>query len=295
MRHAFLGAGGIGGLVGAALARAGHPVTLILRSESAREHPRLLTVTSQVVGDFTTPVSIATRLPAEVEVLWIAVKATQLDAALASVPPDVLGEGLLIPLMNGVDHLATLRQAYPLASVVAGAILVESERTAPGRIHHVSPFVTTKLAAAGPSAASTRQVAAEVRGAGLACDVVDDEVSLLWGKLAFLAPLALTTTAKFGTLGAVRSDPAWRQRLERCLAEVCRAAESAGAMVDHDETLSRLIAAPEGMRSSMQKDVAAGRAPELDAIGGPIIRAGRAHGFDVSTTAELVGMIETRG
>ena len=295
MRHAFLGAGGIGGLVGAALARAGHPVTLILRAESARQHPPSLTVTSRVLGDFAVPVNIATELPPGVDVVWVAVKATQLDAALAGVPAKVLGGGLLIPLINGVDHLAALRHAYPLASVVAGAILAESERTAPGRIHQVSPFATIKLTAAGPAASLTRQVAEVVRGAGLVCDVGDDEVSLLWGKMAFLAPLALTTTAMSAPLGSVRSDRKWRKRLESCLAEVCQAAESAGAAVDHDETLIRLNAAPEGMRSSMQKDVAAGRAPELDAIGGPVIRAGRAHGFDVSTTEELIGMIENRG
>ena len=48
------------------------------------------------------------------------------------------------------------------------------------------------------------------------------------------------------------------------------------------------------MRSSMQKDMAAGREPELDAIGGPIVRQGRAHKFDVSTTAELMATIEGR-
>ena len=48
------------------------------------------------------------------------------------------------------------------------------------------------------------------------------------------------------------------------------------------------------MRSSMQKDVSAGRIPELDAIGGPIIRVGRRQGLDVPTTRELVARIEDR-
>ena len=48
------------------------------------------------------------------------------------------------------------------------------------------------------------------------------------------------------------------------------------------------------MRSSMQKDVSAGRIPEVDAIGGPIVRAGRIHGIDVPATHELIARIEDR-
>jgi 2-dehydropantoate 2-reductase len=52
---------------------------------------------------------------------------------------------------------------------------------------------------------------------------------------------------------------------------------------------------PPGMRSSMQKDVEHGRAPELDAIGGPIVRATRLHGLRAPVTEELIAQIERRG
>jgi 2-dehydropantoate 2-reductase len=42
----------------------------------------------------------------------------------------------------------------------------------------------------------------------------------------------------------------------------------------------------------MQKDVAAGRTPELDAIGGPILRGGERHGIPVPVTASLVETIK---
>jgi 2-dehydropantoate 2-reductase len=44
----------------------------------------------------------------------------------------------------------------------------------------------------------------------------------------------------------------------------------------------------------MQRDVAAGRQPELDAIGGSILRAGDRHGFPVDSTAELVDEVRAR-
>jgi 2-dehydropantoate 2-reductase len=294
MKYAVLGAGGVGGLVGGALARAGHPVTLILLPESAKRHPRYLSLRSQVLGEFKVPVAITTQLVLDADVMWIAVKATQLDDAVSRLRMEQFAPGLVIPLLNGIDHVAKLRATYPRENVMPGSIRVESERTAPGEISQLSPFAAIQLAAAGPAAARGVQVAEEISAAGLTCEVVEDEASMLWGKMAFLAPLALTTAAKSAPLGAIRSDRSWWRRLESCLTEVCHAGHAQGARIDSAEALARLTAAPENMRSSMQKDLEAGRTPELDAIGGPVVRAGRAHGFDVSTTEDLMTIIAAR-
>jgi ketopantoate reductase len=51
---------------------------------------------------------------------------------------------------------------------------------------------------------------------------------------------------------------------------------------------------PEATQSSMQKDVAAGRQPELDAMAGPILRSGARNGVDVLVTRDLVALVEQR-
>jgi 2-dehydropantoate 2-reductase len=48
------------------------------------------------------------------------------------------------------------------------------------------------------------------------------------------------------------------------------------------------------MRSSMQKDVEQHRAPELDAIAGPILRGAKRHGIEVPVTRKLVAAVEHR-
>ena len=48
------------------------------------------------------------------------------------------------------------------------------------------------------------------------------------------------------------------------------------------------------MRSSMQKDVEKHKAPELDAIAGPILRGARRHGIEVPATKKLVAAVEQR-
>jgi 2-dehydropantoate 2-reductase len=114
---------------------------------------------------------------------------------------------------------------------------------------------------------------------------------MLWSKLCFLAPFALATTASGGPLGVVRSDPGWWTRLEGCVKEACAVGVAEGAKVAPEPILATLEGAPEGFRSSMQKDVAAGRPPELEAIAGPILRGGTEHGIDVSATRALVDRI----
>ena len=82
MRHAILGAGGVGGLIGACLAHAGDSVTLVVRRETLAEYPKQLRLETPF-GNFTVDVAVAAEVP-PVDVLWITVKATQLEPALAA-------------------------------------------------------------------------------------------------------------------------------------------------------------------------------------------------------------------
>jgi 2-dehydropantoate 2-reductase len=115
---------------------------------------------------------------------------------------------------------------------------------------------------------------------------------MLWSKLAFLAPFALTSTAADKNIGEILAEPVWQARLESAVREACTAAIADGAVVDQSRILATLKSLPAAMRSSMQKDVSAGRMPELDAIGGPIIRAGERHGLETPTTRELITEIQ---
>ena len=131
----------------------------------------------------------------------------------------------------------------------------------------------------------------ELRTAGLTCEVREDGVAMLWSKLCFLAPFALATTASGGSLGVVRSDAQWRARLEECVNEACAVGLAEGAKVAPEPILAAFEGLTDGFRSSMQKDVAAGRPPEIEAIAGPILRGGGEYGIDVSTTRALMERI----
>jgi 2-dehydropantoate 2-reductase len=288
MRHAVLGVGGVGGFVGAALARGGCAVTAVVRAESLAAYPAELALQSPL-GTFSVPIAKTATVAEPFDVLWIAVKATQLDAALDAIV-DASGIGAIVPLLNGTVHVAQLRARFGEARVVPATIAIEAERVGPGRIVHRSPFAIVSVTQEGE--ARLRPALALLRTFGVNVRVVDDEATLLWSKLAFLAPLALTTTAARATIGEVAADAQWRARLEACVAEACAVAAVAGAALDAAFVARALVGLPAALRSSMQKDVAAGQRPELDAIAGPILDGGARAGIDVPVTRELVRRIE---
>src|SRR5918995_3775066 len=195
MRYAVLGAGGVGGLVGGALAKAGHDVTLLVRPGRREHYSEHLSVQSELLGNFEAPVRVADWLDEQFDILWITVKATVLQSALGSIPVEVLGDGVLVPLLNGVDHVRRLRDRYGAERVLPGTIRVEAEQAGPGRVRHLSAFADAQVAPMPATRTRAETLCEELRGAGLTCEVRDDEVTMLWSKLCFLAPFALSTTA----------------------------------------------------------------------------------------------------
>jgi 2-dehydropantoate 2-reductase len=291
MRYAVLGAGGVGGLVGGALAKAGHDVTLLVRPGRREHYSERLSVRSELLGNFEAPVRVADWLEEQVDVVWITVRATALEAALGSIPSEVLGDGVLVPLLNGVDHVGRLRDGYGAERVLPGTIRVEADQAGPGRVRHHSEFADVQVAPNPATQERGQTLCEELLDAGMGCEVQDDETTMLWSKLCFLAPFALATTASEGSLGGVRVDPGRWASLEQCVSEACAVGTAEGAMVAPGPILTALVGLPKGFRSSMQKDVAAGRVPELDAIAGPILRGGSEHGIEVSATRSLVDRV----
>jgi 2-dehydropantoate 2-reductase len=289
MRHAILGAGGVGGLIGACVAHSGASVTLVVRRETLAQYPKRLRLES-TFGNFEVDVAVAAEVP-PADVLWITVKATEFEPALGALknPGAVRG---IVPLLNGIDHIAVLRARYGPERVIPATIAVETERVSPGHIVHRSPFARLNVLSAGRELLGS--TVEQLQKIGFTCQFIDDEATLMWSKLVFLAPFALSTTAADKTVGEIFADPDWRQLGFACLREACAVALAEGAKVDADAVIAGVMKMPGNMRSSMQKDVAQHKTPELEAIAGPILRGARRHGIEVPATKKLVAAVEQR-
>lgn len=288
MKHAILGVGAIGGLIGTALASLGEDVTVVVRPERLASYPAN-SILERPSGTVTAPGKAAVTLMGSVDVLWIATKTYQLQTALetVNVSPD-----RIVPLLNGVDHIAALRVRFGRERVVPGTIAVEAEKTAPGRFVQRSLFARLNLATSGEPLLGA--IIGKLGNLGFTCQFIPNEQTLLWSKLCFLAPFALVTSASGMNLGEIFANAAWRQKLMSAVSEACVVANASGAEVDARQLQTVMEGVLPGMRSSMQKDLAAGRQLELDAIGGPILRGGQLHGIDVATTSELMAAIQAK-
>ena len=281
MKHAILGAGAIGGLLGTVLSSLGEDVTVVVRPEKLSSYPPMLTLECPS-GPITAPAKAASELNEPADALWIATKTYQLDGALKEVKAS---PHHIIPLLNGIDHITVLRARFGDDRVLPATIAVEAERAFPGRFIQRSPFVRLNLAARGEPLLGS--LVAALGNQGFTCQWIVNEQTLLWSKLCFLGPFALVTSASGLNIGEVLSDAQWKRKLTSAVGEACAVANASGAEINPAQITKAFEGAPPGMRSSMQKDVVAGRQLELDAIAGPIVSGGEQFGIDASTTTKL--------
>jgi 2-dehydropantoate 2-reductase len=197
---------------------------------------------------------------------------------------------LVVPLLNGVEHMTLLRERFGADRVLAAVIRVESDRPAPGVVVQTSPFLRVDLAP-DPRADGVAHV---LRAAEIPTRIGESEAEVLWRKLVRLNALACATTAHDAPLGEIRSRADWRAELVGAVEEGAAVARAEGAPIEAGEVLSELWEAHAGLTSSLQRDVAAGRPSELDAIAGAVLRTGERHGIECPTIRALAAAIRRR-
>jgi 2-dehydropantoate 2-reductase len=288
---AVLGIGGIGGMVAA------HTGALCVGTERTVSAVRASGITL-VRGETTTvahPEAVE-RLERPVSLLVVAVKAYALDAALDRIDPTALDGAVVLPLLNGLEHVDAMRarlaasnsllQAAPRAA--AGSIgRVEVFSPEPGFVVQRTPGATIAAASRDLDRAALDTALEPLRVPGIEVVLEDDERAVLWQKAARIAVLAAATVASGRTVGELREDSIWRERLEAAVAEACRVAAAEGVELDPAGQWAIIESLPADLTTSAARDAAAGRETELDAITGSVVRTGRRLGVETPVLAAL--------
>jgi 2-dehydropantoate 2-reductase len=299
MTIAVLGPGGVGGLLAGVLSRTGEDVVVVAREQTAAViAAEGIRVDSVTFGEFTATPRAVAELGEQVDVLIIATKADGMSPALERIKAQ---PALVLPQLNGLDHIAALRERFEPSSVLAGTIRVEADRPRPGVVVHTSPFLLVSMATRYEAAAPPMwRLSETLERAGVPVRVLDEvsaaaEADVMWSKLVRLNALACTTSAFDKLLGEIRSTPSLRADLVGAIEEGCAVGRAEGAKdVEPARAIAELERAHATLGSSMQRDIAAGRTPELDAIPGSVLRAACRHGLRCETIERLVGLIAKR-
>jgi 2-dehydropantoate 2-reductase len=228
------------------------------------------------------------RLERPVKLLIVAVKSHRLAEALERVDPDSVADGVVVPLMNGLEHMEPLREHFGPRVVAASLSHFEAYRVGRVQIVQPSPTALVTMASENVSAEALEDTVALIQGAGVDVELEADEKIVLWKKAARLAVLSAATSLTRRPVGALRDDLEWRPRMERALAEACAVAAADGVNLIPSSQWSVISAMDYDLTTSTARDVAEGRPSELDAIAGSVVRAGERLGVPCPVLSELV-------
>jgi 2-dehydropantoate 2-reductase len=282
MRYAVVGVGGVGGYFAAVLARAGYPVSVVARGPHLEAIRRAGLRILSPKGDFTVTVEKATDKAEDigpVDAVILAVKAWQVTEAASAMLPLVTPMTRVLPLENGVEATAQVQQVLGPKHSLMGLCRIIASIESPGCIRHGGLDPTIALGEPDGSALSGNALALAdaLKAAGVTVQTPPDIHAALWEKLLFIAALSGTGAVARSTIGEMRSCPPTRELLQQLMEEVAAVARSRGIRLAEDvvkRTLAFVDASPAGGTASMQRDMAAGRPSELEAIIGAVVRFG---------------------
>jgi len=287
LRIAVLGAGGVGGYYGGALARAGYPVALLARgAHLAAIRERGLEVRTPE-GPFTVRVEATDDAASlgEADVAIVAVKTFSLGEILPAARLLAARGAAVLPFLNGVEAADRLvAGGVADAAVLGGLTQVSVARVAPGVVERKSPFQNVALGErTGGSSARARRIVQAFRDAGANARESEEIVADLWRKFAFIAPMAAACGLARAPIGPVRDAPYGKLLLSRAVREVLAVAQARGVRLPDDEgakILAFMDGLGAGMKPSFLLDVEAGGPNELDDLSGAVSRLGREAGVE---------------
>ena len=293
---AVLGIGAIGGFLAALFHKAGCEVIGIARKEAADLLNREgITIESSAFGNFTENPGIKTTLDKPQDIVFIAVKAGGLKESLDRIPLQYVKSAVIVPLMNGLEHMEVLRHQFGSCVIAASIGNIEVRRVSSTRILHTTKSGTVWL---GSNEASNREKVLKVRdliqGIGLQAELCETEAHVLWGKLVRLCALASTTAASGKPIGFVRSDILWRKNLLNALKEAASVAEKQGVKTDIQSHMDKMDSMPYELSTSMARDVASGNRGETDAILGAVIRQANKYGLKCPAIQSMMDIIDSK-
>jgi 2-dehydropantoate 2-reductase len=307
VRIAIIGAGAIGGYIGARLARAGADVVLFARGPHLRAmQERGLRVISPD-GDFDVKPAVAGDLAAigTADVVILGVKAHSLTALAPQLPPLLGPDTVVVSTQNGlpwwyfqgqgadleglrlerVDPGGVIAAAIEPRRIVGSLAYFSADVPEPGVIHHTEGNRISFGEPDGSRSERTRAIAAALIGAGFRCPVTTRFRHEIWvklmGNVAFNPISALTG----GTLEQLVRHPDVSRLVREVMAEMEAVAAKLG--IELPITIDQRMAGAEKAgvhKTSMLQDYEAGRPMELDAVVGAVVELGERLGVPMPAT-----------
>jgi 2-dehydropantoate 2-reductase len=299
MRIAVIGAGGVGGGFGAALAKAGGDVTFVARgAHLAAMRENGLRVEGDRGETLIQPVQ-ATDDPTSigpVDIVLFGVKLWDVESAGAQIKP-LMGPGTgIIPLQNGIDAGDRLIPILGSAHVMAGTVSISATIARPGVIRQTGTFMALTFGERD-GRSSPRAEAFRALCQSAAFDVVlsDDIRVPIWTKFVLLTAMSGGTAITRLPIGKLRDDPEVFSLFENIMRETEAIGRAEGVALPADvveQATAMIRGVPPSGVASMAVDLARGNRLELPWLAGKVVELGRKHGIPTPVNAAVYSALK---
>jgi 2-dehydropantoate 2-reductase len=299
MKIAVIGAGGVGGAFGAALAKAGADVWFVARGAHLEA---MRTNGLRIVGGRGETHLVPTQATNDpsaigpVDVVLFCVKLWDVESAGAQIKPLVGPNTAIIPLQNGIDASERLIPILGSAAVMGGVAQISATIEAPGVVRQTGTFMKLIFGElAGGKSARGEAFLALCRKAGFDAELSDNILTELWLKFVLLATNSAITAATRQPLGKLREDPEIMALFDAASREVVAVGKAKGVPLPDDaaeRNITMINGAPPAMMASMAHDLIKGNRIELPWLSGKVVAMGRELGVPTPVHEVLYAVLK---
>jgi len=283
MRVLVVGAGAIGGYFGGRLLQADRDVTFLVRPKRAAELAKTGLVIRSPSGDVTLknpPTVQADELSEKFDVVLLSCKAFDLDDAIKSFAPAVGPKTAIIPLLNGMSHLAALDKKFGRERVLGGLCAIAVTLNEAREVMQLAPMQSLGFGErAGGMSDRVRAIAEILAGGSFNGAPSEHVMQDMWEKWVFLASLAASTCLMRTSVGNILASPGGKDfmlgMLDECSAIASAEGHAPGGPF-FQRTRGLLTTEGSAMTASMCRDIKAGLPVEADHVIGHLVARGDA-------------------
>lgn len=281
MRILVVGAGAIGGYFGGRLLQANRDVTFLVREPRAMQMRETGLVIKSPAGDLhvpSPPLVLARDLRQPFDLILLSCKSYDLGSAMESLSPAVGPATIILPLLNGMQHLNILEARFGAAPVLGGQCVISASLDGAGRILHLNNMHELTFGErSGRRSERVASIHAQLAAAPFDARLSGDILQSMWEKWTFIAAAAGITCLMRAAVGDILA--AGGTELSAAIYEECAQIASDAGFAPSPPlrklSLATLTAAGSALKASMLRDIESHGRTEVDHILGDLLQRRR--------------------